>query len=147
MLQSTGSQRVGHDLVAKQKQQQHSNVKKEKLPQPLGHLLSCRLSLHLDQSRLGLSWLHFMGLASSDLSTSFTIFPSTLAGELSQDPALVLPLALFVVRLLSRARLFATPWTAARRASLSLTVPVRALQMPFPQKAGGIPEPWLEQSL
>ena len=43
--------------------------------------------------------------ASSGLSTSITTIPSTLAGGRSQGPALILPLALFVVRSLSRVRL------------------------------------------
>ena len=146
MLQSMRSQRVGHDLMAEQQQQQHSTVKKEKLPQPLGHLLGCHLSLHLDRSRPGLSRLHLTSVASSDLSTPFATFPSTLAGELSPDPALILPrpCLLFGLSVVSDS---ATLWTAACQASLSLTGPVRALQMPFPRKAGGIPEPWLEQSL
>ena len=66
MLQPMGSQRVGHDLVVEQQEPPPSNFKKKKkknLPQPLGHLLSCPLSLPLDRSRLRLSRLHLTGVA------------------------------------------------------------------------------------
>ena len=111
MLQPMGSQRVGHDLVVEQQEQQPSNVKKKKKQKtPTAPGSSSELSLVSPSGPVTPAAepasSHGCGThASSGLSTSITTIPSTLAGRRSQGPALILPLALFVVRSLSRVRL------------------------------------------
>ena len=116
--------------------------KKKKLPQPLGHLRSCPLSLPLDRSRLRLSRLHLTGVALMPPVACLhpsPPFPAPWRGDVlrAQLWSYPWPCLLFGRSVVSDS---VTPWTAARQASLSLTGPVRG-------KAFGIPEPWLEQSL
>ena len=59
------------------------------------------------------------------------LFSETLKGLQALGQALSIPYLPVVVQLLGRVRLFATPWTAARQASLSVTNSRSLLKLKF----------------
>ena len=77
------------------------------------------LFLYLDLS----SWPHYISL----LRNSFNIFCKTWL--LAMDFINFYLFQFSSVQLLSRVRLFATPWMAARQASLSITIPRSSLRL------------------